>query len=490
MSGEHYLHLHGSIQQLTVSKKPLAIQLPAMASPALLPRRAPDTLPHVVIFPFMAKSHTIPLTDLAHLLRRRRLATVTFLTTPRNAPFVRAALSGGDGGVAVLELPFADLQAPGVPPGVESVEAALAGMRPPASAVVADAFLYWAHEAAAALGVRRLAFFGANMFAQVIAQVLRRDNPAAVLAGGASDAVFTVPEFPHVQLAPADIPASVKNLAPAVSDRETRAKVRRAIAGSHGFIVNTFDAMEGHYVEYWNRHVGPRAWAIGPLRLARPITLSRDGIQPYWIQWLDDKATAGRAVLFVSLGTMVAVPGDRLRELADGLDQSGLDFLWVVRPVDTNLGIGFEERVHGRGKVVREWVDQRAILQHNCVNGFLSHAGWNSVIESISAGVPLAVWPMSAEQPLNAKLVVDELNIGIRLSPKDNKTDELVQSKEIAKVARDLMIGKEGDKLSRNVASLAAKAHAAVAEGGSSWRALQELIGELERAEGEKRKGV
>ncbi|KAL6846642.1 hypothetical protein ACP4OV_024090 [Aristida adscensionis] len=72
----------------------------------------------------MAKSHTIPLTDLARLLRRQRLATVTFLTTPGNAAFVRTALSGADDdGVAVVELPFPDLEAPGVPPGVESVEA-------------------------------------------------------------------------------------------------------------------------------------------------------------------------------------------------------------------------------------------------------------------------------------------------------------------------------------------------------------------------------
>ncbi|KAL6655933.1 hypothetical protein ACP70R_006759 [Stipagrostis hirtigluma subsp. patula] len=64
-----------------------------MASAATSTCRAPDAqaeLPHVVLFPFMAKSHTIPLTDLAHLLRRRKLAAVAFLTTPGNAAFVRA----------------------------------------------------------------------------------------------------------------------------------------------------------------------------------------------------------------------------------------------------------------------------------------------------------------------------------------------------------------------------------------------------------------
>uniref|UniRef100_A0A0A9AEF8 Uncharacterized protein n=1 Tax=Arundo donax TaxID=35708 RepID=A0A0A9AEF8_ARUDO len=37
-------------------------------------------------------------------------------------------------------------------------------------------------------------------------------------------------------------------------------------------VVNTFDAMERHYVEHWNRCVGPRAWSVGPLCLARQTT--------------------------------------------------------------------------------------------------------------------------------------------------------------------------------------------------------------------------
>ena len=56
---------------------------------------------------------------------------------------------------------------------------------------------------------------------------------------------------------------------------------------------------------------------------------------------LNEKATAGRAILHVALGTMVAVPGSELRELADGLDRAGLDLIWVVRPVDADLRAGF-----------------------------------------------------------------------------------------------------------------------------------------------------
>jgi len=467
-------------------------------------RDAQVQLPHVVMFPFMAKSHATPLTHLAHLLRRRQLATVTFFTTPGNAAFLRAALSGADG-VAVLELPFPDdVVIPGVPPGAECFEALdslsslpaftaavsllrprfeeeLAAMRPPASVVVADAFLYWAHAAAAAVGVRTLAFFGGNMFLHVMMEVIVRDNPVAMLAGGASDAAFTVPEFPHVQLSLDDLPFPFNepDLMAAPSMRKMGAKLLKAIADSHGLIVNTFQAMESRYIDHWNRHVGPRAWPVGPLCLAQPTTPPLD-VAPAWMRWLDEKAVAGRAVLYVMLGTTVAVPGAQLREVADGLEHSGLDFLWAVRPVDADLG-GVEERVRGRGMVVREWVDQRAILRHDGVKGFMSHCGWNSVIESVSAGVPLAVWPMSAEQPLNAKLV-DELKIGIRVVPsKHGMTSTLVRvrSEEVASVAKELMKGEKGAEAARNMAALAAKAREAVDEGGSSWRAVEEMIAGL-----------
>lgn len=147
--------------------------------------------------------------------------------------------------------------------------------------------------------------------------------------------------------------------------------------------------------------------------------------------------------------------------------------------MDADLGTGFEDRIGGRGVVVREWVDQFTILRHSAVKGFISHCGWNSVTESISAGVPLAVWPMGAEQPVNAKLVVDELRIGMRVVPAKHGTAStlvMVKSEEIVRVAKELMTGEKGAEAARNVAALGAKAREAMDEGGSSWRAVEEMI--------------
>ena len=47
---------------------------------------------HVVVFPFMAQGHTIPLLDIAKAFANRDLK-VTIITTPSNAPFISSKTS-------------------------------------------------------------------------------------------------------------------------------------------------------------------------------------------------------------------------------------------------------------------------------------------------------------------------------------------------------------------------------------------------------------
>ncbi|KAM3256965.1 hypothetical protein ACQJBY_049386 [Aegilops geniculata] len=463
-------------------------------------------LPHIAIFPFMAKGHTIPLIQLVHHLRRRRLATVTFFTTHGNAAFVREGLSGADD-TAIVELAFpADVS--GIPPGVESaeavtsmasfvafahgvsllqpqLEASLAAMEPPASLLVADAFLYWTNASAATLGVPKVSFFGISAFAQVMRELRISHDPFPALQhadvdGDGNPATFTVPEFPHIKLTLEDLMAPFGDPSSVAPMMELDGKLGKAIEESHGLIVNTFQGLDGPYMEFWNKHYGPTAWAIGPLCLSQPASSSLcDAGRPSWMEWLDEKAAAGRAVLYVALGTLAAIAEVQLKEVADGLERAEVDFIWAVRPENIDLGAGFEERTKDRGLVVREWVDQLGILQHKSVRGFLSHCGWNSVLESVTAAVPLAVWPMHADQPMNATFVVDELKIAVRVHTSDRTMRGLATSKEISEVVRKLMLGEVGIEAAKNVAGLSVLAMESVLEGGSSWKSVEEMIGEL-----------
>jgi UDP:flavonoid glycosyltransferase YjiC (YdhE family) len=294
--------------------------------------------------------------------------------------------------------------------------------------------------------------------------------------GDGNPATFTVPEFPHIKLTFEDLMAPFGDPSSVAPMMELDGKLGKAIEESRGLIINTFHALESPYIEFWNKSCGPKAWAVGPLCLSQPASASDDAARPPWMAWLDEKAATGRAVLYVALGTLAAIPDAQLKEVADGLERAEVDFIWAVRPENIDLGAGFEDRTKNRGLVVREWVDQPGILRHESVKGFLSHCGWNSVLESVTAGVPLAVWPMQADQPFNARFVVEELKIGVRVQTSDRTMRGLVTSKEVSKVARELMLEEVGAQAAKSIAKLAKEA---VSEGGSSWKAAEEMIHEL-----------
>jgi hypothetical protein len=134
------------------------------------------------------------------------------------------------------------------------------------------------------------------------------------------------------------------------------------------------------------------------------------------ISWLNTQRE--NSVLFVSFGSHVTHSSRQLVDMALGLEASGASFLWFVRRPDAGemsaasetpvsvmeyLPPGFEERINGRGMCYSGWAPQMRILKHPAVGGFLSHCGWNSTLETVSAGVPVLAWPMNAEQHLTRR---------------------------------------------------------------------------------------
>ncbi|KAJ8564758.1 hypothetical protein K7X08_001218 [Anisodus acutangulus] len=104
----------------------------------------------------------------------------------------------------------------------------------------------------------------------------------------------------------------------------------------------------------------------------------------------------------------------------------------------------FQERVKGVGLLVREWAPQPETLAHSSTCGFMSHCRWNSCLESITMGVPIAAWPIRFDQPKNGFLMKETMKVGLIVREWE-KREELVSASSIENVVRKLMASEEGD---------------------------------------------
>ncbi|GAV72566.1 UDPGT domain-containing protein [Cephalotus follicularis] len=457
-----------------------------------------DTSHHVVLFPFMSKGHTIPILGLARLLLLRPGITVTVFTTPANSPFISKSLT--DTTASIIELPFPQ-NIPEIPPGVESTdklpsisfhvpftratklmqadfERALEAV-PRVSFMVSDGFLWWTLDSANKFGFPRFVFYGMCGYANCVFKAVFENR--LMIGPKSDDELITVPPFPWIKVTRNDFEPPFNDPEPKGPFFELFMDQIISTENSYGQIVNSFYELEPTYVDHWNSGGEHKKWCVGPLNLAEPPGLEPGRHQkPTWIQWLDQKWSQGSSVLYVAFGSQAEISGEQQKEIAKGLEESNVNFLWVIRRKEAELGEGYEERVGERGIVVMEWVDQNEILKHQSVKGFLSHCGWNSVLESICAGVPILAWPMMAEQHVNARMVVEELKIGLRVETCNGSVRGFVKWQGLEKMVRELMEGEMGKEARKKVKEFAEMAKAAFEEGsGSSRRTLDMLIDEI-----------
>ncbi|ESQ40504.1 hypothetical protein EUTSA_v10013500mg [Eutrema salsugineum] len=191
------------------------------------------------------------------------------------------------------------------------------------------------------------------------------------------------------------------------------------------------------------------------------------------IPWLDKRET--RSVTYVSLGSIVTISESELLEIACGLSNTNLSFLWVVRPGSVHgrdwiesLPQGFIESLDEKGKIVK-WAPQKEVLAHRAIGGFLTHNGWNSTVESICEGVPMISLPFAWDQMLNARFVSDVWRIGIHLEGR-------IERREIERAVRRLMLGSEGEGIRERINALRDEVRRSVQRGGSSSRYLDDLV--------------
>lgn len=252
-----------------------------------------------------------------------------------------------------------------------------------------------------------------------------------------------------------------------------------------GILVNSFSELEPHPFDYFSRQENyPPVYPVGPiLSLKDRVSPDEDAAdRDRIVGWLEDQPES--SVLFLCFGSRGSVDEPQVKEIARALELVGCRFLWSIRTnslMETNpndvLPEGFMDRVAGKG-LVCGWAPQVEVLDHKAIRGFVSHCGWNSTLESLWFGVPIATWPMYAEQQLNAFTLVKELELAVDLRMDYvSGRGGLVTCDEIVRAVRSLMDGGEG--LRKKVKEMSGAARKALMGGGSSSLATARFIGEL-----------
>ncbi|CAN6310982.1 unnamed protein product [Urochloa humidicola] len=223
-------------------------------------------------------------------------------------------------------------------------------------------------------------------------------------------------------------------------------------------------------------------YAVGPIfpaGFARSAVATSMWAESDCSRWLD--AQPAGSVLYISFGSYAHVTRHELHEIAAGVLASGARFLWVLRPdvVSSDdpdpLPEGFAAAAAGRGVVV-PWCCQVEVLSHPAVGGFLTHCGWNSILESVWAGVPMLCFPLLTDQFTNRRLVAREWRAGVSIGDRG-----AVEAGEVRARIEGVMGGEEGVKLREQVKKLRATLEAAVAPGGSSRGNFDEFVDVLKR---------
>nr|ABL85473.1 gylcosyltransferase UGT71A13 [Maclura pomifera] len=268
----------------------------------------------------------------------------------------------------------------------------------------------------------------------------------------------------------------------------------RKMRKTKGILVNTFIELESNVIHSLCNSELPPIYPVGPILNLNPGGMDKRTTEI--VTWLDNQPPS--SVVFLCFGSMGSFGEDQVREIALALEKSGVRFLWSLRQPPENgkvplpkdyadlnevLPEGFLDRTTEIGQVIG-WAPQVTVLAHPSIGGFVSHCGWNSTLESLWFGVPVATWPLYAEQQLNAFQLTRELGLAVEVKMDYRKGFNrgtgndaevvVLQAEEIVRAIRCVM---EHDSDARNkVKEMSEKSRKGMLDGGPAYTSLGRFI--------------
>ncbi|KAK1304489.1 putative UDP-glucose flavonoid 3-O-glucosyltransferase 3 [Acorus calamus] len=260
----------------------------------------------------------------------------------------------------------------------------------------------------------------------------------------------------------------------------------RRLKDLRGIIINSFIELESYASKSLSEANAPPVFMVGPIIDVHQRRQERHAC----LEWLDRQPE--NSVVFLCFGSMGAVNAEQAKEIARGLEGCGHRFLWALRAHDkgerfglsleadaemeTVFPEGFVERTAEKGLILKGWVPQKEILAHPATGGFVTHCGWNSMLEGLWFGVPMMAWPMYAEQRFNSVVVTEVIEVAVGMKLDYGGEGGVVKAEEVERGVRCLM---EDGRLRERVGEMSRVSRRVGVDEGSSFAEVGRLVEEL-----------
>ncbi|KAI3827214.1 hypothetical protein L1987_01286 [Smallanthus sonchifolius] len=450
--------------------------------------------PHVLLFPFPAQGHLNPLIQFGKRLLSKGVKT-TLVTTiytlnstlPHNnntTSIEIEAISDGfdEGGEASADSSESYLKT-FKEVGSKSLADLIKNLQSEGTtidAIIYDSVIPWALDVAIEFGID-----GASFFTQACAVNSVYYHVHKGLISLPPDSTVSVPGLPPLERW--ETPSFVHNYGPYPGWSETVFNQFANIDQARWVFTNSFYQLEKEVIE-WMRKMW-KLKAVGPTLPSMYLDKRLEDDKDYGfslfkanhnecMNWLKDKPK--ESVVYVSFGSFAQLGAEQMEEIAWGLRDSNVNFLWVVRGEEGGkLPKDFmDQKITDKGLVVT-WCRQLDVLAHESVGCFVTHCGFNSALEAISLGVPVVGMPQWTDQTTNAKLLDEIWGVGVRV-----KADEkgIVRRGDLESCIKMIMKDERGVVAQKNAAKWRELAKVAVDEGGSSDKDINEFVCELKQA--------
>ncbi|GFP81920.1 beta-d-glucosyl crocetin beta-1 6-glucosyltransferase [Phtheirospermum japonicum] len=408
------------------------------------------------MFPWLAHGHIYPFLELAKRLSTRNF-NIYLCSTPINLDSIKPSIEKDYSSIKLVELHVPSTPSPELPPEMHTTKNLPSNLKPTLikafqmsspnfsdildsvkpDLLVYDMYQPWAPKLASSKGIPSVYFStsGATLFS-----FFHHMYTMGLSSPFPYEAIYLL-DHEKINL-------NKYNVTPLIKDAGEGFACGNFDLSTNIVLVNGSRQVEDKYIDYLSVLSKKRIVSTGPL-IAHANNNNYDDdydADDHYddneiMKWLSEKNKC--STVYISFGSEYFLSREQIAEIAKGILLSKVNFLWIIRfpngektaRVEEALPKGFLEAVKERGRVTEKWAPQTKILAHPSIGGFVSHCGWSSIMESMYFAVPVIGMPMKSDQPVNARLVVED-GVGVEVEKDKNGN---YSGDEVAKAINKVM---------------------------------------------------